>query len=90
VSPPNGTDNAQSGVQLSRQALYEQRVDEIYEDAQAGRCSFEEAVERIVEATSARMGGNWFTPSGLEELKRRVRVACESDPRLLLRKESGR
>ena len=86
-SPSNGADNAQSGVQLSREALYEQRMEEIYQDAQAGHCSFEEATDRVVAAILARTG-TWFTAKGRAELEARVRESCALDPRL--RKALGR
>lgn len=82
VPAPSGAPmDAQSGVQLSREALYSQRMEEIYQDAQAGRCSFEEATDRVVEAIIARTN-DWFTPQGRQELETRVRRACANDPRL--------
>lgn len=72
---------AQSGVQMSRQALYEQRMDELYADVQAGRCDYESAVERAVDAVISRTHA-WFTARGREELEARVREACANNPRL--------
>lgn len=71
----------QSGVQLSRQALYLERMNEIYADVQAGRCDFEAALERCVDATIARTY-DWFTPLGREKLAARLRRECANDPEL--------
>lgn len=73
--------DAESGVQLSRQALYEQRMDEIYRDVHAGRCDFDNATDRVVEAIIARTD-NTFTPKGRAALALKVRLACAEDPRL--------
>jgi hypothetical protein len=82
LTPPSGdTGSVQSGVQLSRQALYEERMNEIYADVQAGRCDFEVATERVVDAIIARTN-DWFTPRGREELAAKVRQACAQNPRL--------
>jgi hypothetical protein len=70
-----------SGVALSRDGLYIQRMDEIYTDLHAGRCSFEEAVDRTVEAVLERTN-DWFTPKGRAEVATLVRAQCASDPRL--------
>jgi hypothetical protein len=78
--PSNPKDIPQCVALSQRQALYEQQLVRICQDARASRCSFDDAVSRVVEAIHARMGGNWFTPRGLEELKRRVRAACAHDP----------
>jgi hypothetical protein len=81
VSTTNGADSAHSGVQLSREALYEQRMAEIYEDVQSGRCGFEEATDRVVEAILA-CSGDWFTDRGRVEFEAHVRQSCATDPRL--------
>lgn len=78
-SPAAG--RTQSGVQLSRQALYLQRMDEIYADVQAGRCDFEAAIERVVEAAVARSYDR-FTARGREVLAARLRKECQEDPQL--------
>jgi hypothetical protein len=76
----------QSGVQLSRQALYLERMNQIYADVQAGRCDFEAAVERVVEAAVARSYDR-FTPRGREVLAARLREECMQD--LQLRRTLG-
>jgi hypothetical protein len=81
VAPAGGAESAQSGVQLSRQALYLQRMNEIYDDVQAGRCNFDEATDRVVEAIVARTN-DWFTQRGRTELAATVRESCARDPRL--------
>lgn len=78
---PRPGESAQSGVQLSRVALFEQRMTEIYDDVQSGRCSTEEAIDRVVEAVLARSSGR-FTARGQAGLEAHVREACKSDPRL--------
>jgi hypothetical protein len=86
TTTPNDADNIHSGVQLSREALYEQRVQEVYEDVQAGRCTFEEATDRVVEALVAKIGHR-FTPRGREGLAAHVRAQCAKNP--MLRKTLG-
>jgi hypothetical protein len=81
TAPIDGAANVQSGVQLSRSALYEQRMKAIYDDVHAGRCSFEEAIDRVVEAALA-LTTDWFTPKGRAEAAALVRQRCTSDPRL--------
>ena len=77
----DGVQSEQSGVQLSRQALCEQRMNEIYDDVQAGRCDFQSATNRLVEAALA-WRGHWFTPRGRAEVEALLRESCERDPRL--------
>jgi hypothetical protein len=81
TAPIDGEANVQSGVQLSRDALYEQRMKAIYDDVHAGRCSFDEAVDRVVEASLA-LTTDWFTPKGRVEAAALVRERWTSDPRL--------
>ncbi len=81
LAPGGGEESAESGVQLTREALYEQRMQEIYEDVEAGRCNFDEATSRVVEALIARTS-DWFSPQGREELAALVRERCAADPRL--------
>jgi hypothetical protein len=71
----------QDGEPSTEQALYEQRMNELYADVRAGRCDFESAIERAVHAIVSRTR-NWFTPRGREELEARVRVACANNSRL--------
>ena len=79
--PSVDAESADSGVHLSRQALYERRMDEIYSDVQDGRCDFDEATDRVVEAILARTEDT-FTQKGREQLALKVRAACANDPRL--------
>lgn len=81
LDPSSDAESAESGVHLSRQALYEQRMDEIYSDVQAGRCDFDEATDRVVQAILARTDDT-FTQKGREQLAVKVRSACANDPRL--------
>lgn len=81
LDPSVDADSVDSGVQLSRQALYERRMDEIYRDVQAGRCDFDEATDRVVEAILARTE-DAFTQKGREQLALKVRSACANDPKL--------
>jgi hypothetical protein len=81
LDPSVDAESADSGVHLSRQALYERRMDEIYSDVQEGRCDFDEATDRVVAAILARTDDT-FTKKGREQLALKVRSACASDPRL--------
>lgn len=87
---PDDVDSApQSDVQLTRQALFEQRVTQVYEDVQAGRCDVEEAEDRLVQALRVRMQGRLPDKDqpGLEAV---LREMCRTHPKFqeLLRRKT--
>lgn len=71
----------ESGVQLSRKALYEKRLDEIAADRSAGRCTGDEARERLAQAVLA-LYARYLTPRGQEVALERVRGSIANNPDL--------
>lgn len=71
----------ESGIQVSRRALYEQRLAAIAADRQAGLCTPEEGAERVVQALAA-LYGRFLTGPGREALKQHLRGEVEKDPEL--------
>jgi hypothetical protein len=71
----------ESGVQLSPRALYERRVAEIEADAEAGRCTLEEADARTIQALQA-LYGRVLAPEGKTELGELLRELADTHPAL--------
>lgn len=81
ASPSTTAGPVASGVQLSRRALYDQRVAEIAADVEAGRASIEEADERTIEALQA-LYGRMLAPEGKAELGELLRELAANHPAL--------